>query len=109
MVPIQRKQRRLFMDELEHTVYILKCNDNTLYTGYTNDLEHRLKMHDSGKGAKYTRGRGPFQVVFVEKFPTKENAMQREYEIKQLTRKGKFQLIRDTLKEVMKNEHSKEL
>ncbi|SET74282.1 putative endonuclease [Oceanobacillus limi] len=97
------------MDELEHTVYILKCNDNTLYTGYTNDLEHRLKMHDSGKGAKYTRGRGPFQVVFVEKFPTKENAMQREYEIKQLTRKGKFQLIRDTLKEVMKNEHSKEL
>ncbi|HLR51958.1 MAG TPA: GIY-YIG nuclease family protein [Candidatus Avamphibacillus sp.] len=92
----------------EHIVYILKCKDNTLYTGYTNDLEHRLKMHQSGKGAKYTRGRGPFQVMFVEKYPTKEEAMKREYQIKQLTRKGKFQLIRDKLKEVVHNEHSKE-
>ncbi|MUK88089.1 GIY-YIG nuclease family protein [Ornithinibacillus sp. L9] len=97
------------MDDLIHTVYILKCKDDTLYTGYTNDLEHRLQMHESGKGAKYTRGRGPFQVLFVEKFPTKEKAMKREYEIKQLTRKGKYQLIRDKLKEVMQYEHSKEL
>lgn len=109
MEPIQMKQRRLFMTEEEHTVYILKCNDNTLYTGYTNDLEHRLKMHESGKGAKYTRGRGPFQVMFVERYPTKEAAMKREYEIKQLTRKGKFQLIRDKLKEVMHYADSKEL
>jgi putative endonuclease len=97
------------MTEPEHTVYILKCADGSLYTGYTNNLENRLKMHESGKGAKYTRGRGPFQVMFVERFLTKEAAMKREYEIKQLTRKGKFQLIRDKLKEVMQNDHTKEL
>lgn len=92
------------METNEHTVYILRCNDGSLYTGYTNDLEHRMEMHESGKGAKYTRGRGPFQVMYVEKFSTKEEALQREHGIKQLTRKGKFQLIREQLKEVMKNE-----
>ncbi|WP_174615325.1 GIY-YIG nuclease family protein [Virgibacillus ihumii] len=97
------------MEDNEHIVYILRCSDNTLYTGYTNDLEHRLVMHEEGKGAKYTRGRGPFQVLFVEKFPEKSEALQREYEIKQLTRKGKFQLIRDKLKEVMQYEGSKKL
>ncbi|WP_164670606.1 GIY-YIG nuclease family protein [Virgibacillus doumboii] len=91
----------------EHIVYILKCKDNSLYTGYTNDLEHRLAMHEEGKGAKYTRGRGPFQVVFVEKFATKEEAMQKEYQVKQLSRKEKFQLIRDKLKEVMNYENTK--
>lgn len=95
------------MTNMEHTVYILKCKDNTLYTGYTNDLDQRLKMHENGKGAKYTRGRGPFQVMYVEKFATKELAMRREYEIKQLTRKGKYQLIRDKLKEVVQNDDSK--
>ncbi|ALX49456.1 GIY-YIG nuclease family protein [Lentibacillus amyloliquefaciens] len=97
------------MENNEHVVYILKCADNTLYTGYTNDLENRIKMHEEGKGAKYTRGRGPFKVVFREQFPTKEEAMRRENEIKQLTRKGKAQLIRDKLKEVMDFENSKEL
>lgn len=97
------------MAENEHIVYILKCKDNTFYTGYTNDLEHRLKMHTEGKGAKYTRGRGPFQVVYVERFPTKETAMKREYEVKQLNRQEKLQLIRRMLKEVSSNEHSKEL
>lgn len=106
---IQRKQRRLSMTEMEHTVYMLRCRDNSLYTGYTNDLEHRLKMHESGKGAKYTRGRGPFQVVFLERFSSKEEAMKREYEIKQLTRKGKVLLIRDKLKEVMNYANTKEL
>ncbi|WP_197046652.1 GIY-YIG nuclease family protein [Oceanobacillus salinisoli] len=97
------------MDEMEHMVYILKCNDHSLYTGYTNNLEHRLKMHREGKGAKYTRGRGPFQVVYIEKFATKEEAMKKEYQIKQLGRKGKMVLIRNWLKEVMQNEGSKEL
>ncbi len=97
------------MDANEHTVYILKCKDNTLYTGYTNDLEHRKAMHEQGKGAKYTRGRGPFQVVFVERFSTKEEALQKEYQVKQLTRKGKFQLIRDKLKEVIQYEHTEKL
>lgn len=77
-----------------HLVYILKCNDGTYYTGYTNDLSRRLKMHESGKGAKYTRGRGPFEVVYKEYFPTKEQAMKREYEIKQLTRFEKEQLMK---------------
>ncbi|HLR08599.1 MAG TPA: GIY-YIG nuclease family protein [Bacillota bacterium] len=79
-----------------HLVYILQCGDGTLYTGYTTDLDHRLKMHASGKGAKYTRGRGPFIVVFTERFATKTEAMQREYEIKRLTRKQKWKLIRET-------------
>ena len=106
---IQMKQRILFMEDHEHIVYMLKCKDNTLYTGYTNDLEKRLKMHTSGKGAKYTRGRGPFQVVFIEKFPSKEAALKKEYQIKQLSRKRKFELIRDKLKEVMQFEHTKKL
>ncbi|RLL41698.1 GIY-YIG nuclease family protein [Oceanobacillus piezotolerans] len=97
------------MDENEHMVYILKCGDNSLYTGYTNDLDHRLKMHREGKGAKYTKGRGPFQVVYIEKFPTKEEAMKKEYQIKQLKKKGKLLLIRNWLKEVMKNEQSEKL
>lgn len=97
------------MDDKEHLVYILRCKDNSLYTGYTNDLENRLKAHQDGKGAKYTRGRGPFQVVYIEKFDTKEEALKREYDIKQLKRKGKLLLIQNWLKEVVQNENSKEL
>ncbi|WP_028781763.1 GIY-YIG nuclease family protein [Thalassobacillus devorans] len=76
-----------------HFVYILKCKDDTLYTGYTNDLEQRLAKHESGKGAKYTRGRGPFELVFYERFPTKIAAMQREFQIKQWSRSKKEALI----------------
>lgn len=76
-----------------HTVYMLRCKDDTLYTGYTNDLSHRMKMHESGKGAKYTRGRGPLQIVHTEYYETKEEAMQREYEIKQLSKQQKLLLI----------------
>lgn len=93
----------------EHVVYILKCNDNSFYTGYTNDLANRVKMHTEGKGAKYTRGRGPFQVVYIEKFETKEQAMQREYRIKRLERKEKVELIRNWLKEVMKSDNPEKL
>lgn len=81
------------MEDKEHLVYMLKCKDNTLYTGYTNNLPHRLKMHVEGKGAKYTRGRGPFEVVYTEAFVTKEEAMRKEYQIKQLTRLEKQALI----------------
>ncbi|WP_188456164.1 GIY-YIG nuclease family protein [Virgibacillus oceani] len=97
------------MADKEHVVYILKCRDNTLYTGYTNDLSKRLSMHEEGKGAKYTRGRGPFEIVFVKSFVTKEEAMQSEYAIKQLSRRQKDQLIRMTKKEGNRNERSKEL
>ncbi|WP_339230763.1 GIY-YIG nuclease family protein [Oceanobacillus sp. FSL K6-2867] len=93
----------------EHVVYILCCKDGSLYTGYTNNLDRRLSMHESGKGAKYTRGRGPFQVVFVEQFTTKEAAMQQEYRIKQLSRTEKMLLIQKWQKETLQNEHSKEL
>ena len=57
---------------MKNVTYILKCSDNSLYTGWTNDIKHRLKMHNEGKGAKYTRGRGPVQLVYLEEFDTKQ-------------------------------------
>ena len=78
---------------MKNVTYILKCNDNSLYTGWTNDITHRLKMHNEGKGAKYTRGRGPVELVYLEEFETKQEAMSREAKIKRLTRKGKLLLI----------------
>lgn len=74
-------------------VYILKCNDDTLYTGWTNNLEKRIKMHSNGTGAKYTKGRGPLVLVYHEEFDEKRDAMRREYEIKKLTREKKLELI----------------
>ena len=74
-------------------IYILKCVDNTLYTGYTNNLEKRIKVHNSGKGAKYTKCRLPVELVYFEQYETKSEAMKREYAIKQLTKKEKLQLI----------------
>lgn len=76
-----------------HYVYILRCGDETLYTGYTTDIERRVEEHQSGTGAKYTRGRGPFELVHVEEYQTRSAAMSREYEIKQLARETKEQLI----------------
>ncbi|MBQ7557690.1 MAG: GIY-YIG nuclease family protein [Lachnospiraceae bacterium] len=68
---------------MEHFVYILKCCDGTLYTGYTTDVERRLKEHNSSdRGAKYTRGRRPCVLVHIEQFPSKEEALKREYFIK---------------------------
>ncbi|CUO37446.1 GIY-YIG nuclease family protein [Clostridium disporicum] len=74
-------------------VYILRCNDDSLYTGWTNNLEKRLKAHSSGKGAKYTKARLPVDIVYYEEFEDKIDAMKREYEIKQLKRKEKLELI----------------
>src|SRR5690625_2234770 len=93
IIHIQKKLRLLFMSNRTHFVYILKCNDGTFYTGYTIDLENRLTMHQTGKGAKYTRGKGPFQLVFTEEYATKSEALKREYLIKQLTRQQKIELI----------------
>lgn len=75
-------------------VYIVECSDGTYYTGWTNDLEKRIAMHSNGKGAKYTRGRGPVKLIYNEKFENKKDAMKREYEIKQLTRSQKQKLIK---------------
>ena len=73
--------------------YILKCKDGTLYTGWTNNLDKRLKDHNDGKGAKYTKARRPVELVYYEEFESKEEAMKREYAIKQLTRKQKEELV----------------
>ena len=72
---------------------MLKCSDGTLYTGWTNDLEKRVEAHNSGKGAKYTKARRPVELAYYEEFETKEQAMKREYAIKQLVRKEKHELI----------------
>ena len=71
----------------ENYTYILRCADGTYYCGWTNNLDRRLKAHNEGKGAKYTRSRRPVALVYYEAFSTKEEAMRREYEIKQLPRK----------------------
>lgn len=106
---IQTKRRRLFMETEKHVVYILKCNDGTFYTGYTNNFLKRLQAHNEGKGAKYTRGRGPCKAVFLEEHSTKQEAMQREYAIKQLSRQEKVVLIQAKLKEMVKDANSEEL
>ena len=74
-------------------VYIIKCKDGSLYTGWTNNLKKRFKDHCEGKGAKYTKGRGPLELVFFEEYEDKKEAMKREYAIKQLSRKEKNKLI----------------
>ena len=73
--------------------YIVTCSDGTLYTGWTNNIEKRMRCHNSGKGAKYTKPRLPVTLSYYEEFETKEEAMRREYEVKQMTRQKKLQLI----------------
>ena len=70
-------------------VYILRCADNTLYTGWTNDIDARIKAHNEGRGAKYTRSRRPAMLVYLEELPTKSEALRRECAIKKLTRAQK--------------------
>lgn len=78
-------------------VYILECCDKSLYTGYTNHLEKRIKAHNEGKGAKYTKGRRPVSLVYFESFQTKSEALKREYAIKQFSRKKKLELIKSSI------------
>ena len=73
--------------------YIVKCRDNTYYTGWTKDLDRRMKAHNSGTGAKYTRSRRPVRLVYYEAYRTKEEAMRREAAIKKLSRPQKERLI----------------
>ena len=73
-------------------VYILKCNDGTLYTGITNNLERRLKAHEAGKGTKYTRGRGPFELIYKEYGMDRAQASRREALIRALSRSEKLSL-----------------
>ena len=74
-------------------VYIVKCQDNTFYTGWTTDLVKRINAHNHGKGAKYTKARRPVELVYFEEYTEKSLALKREYAIKQMTRKEKELLI----------------
>ncbi|MDD3364633.1 MAG: GIY-YIG nuclease family protein [Syntrophomonas sp.] len=74
-------------------VYILKCRDKTYYTGYTVDIDRRLQEHQEGLASKYTRGRTPVELVYIESQASKSEAMQREYQIKRLTKAEKQRLI----------------
>ena len=75
-------------------VYILECRDGTFYTGWTNDIEKRLKSHNAGTASKYTRGRTPVKLVYLENLPTREQALSREAQIKKLEKKDKLALIK---------------
>ena len=79
----------------DHFVYVLRCADESLYTGYTTDVERRVDEHDRGDGAKYTRGRTPVELVHVEAFDSQSAAMSREWEVKQLSRAEKEALVDD--------------
>ena len=74
-------------------VYMLRCGDGTLYTGVPDNVERRLAAHRSGRGAKYTRGRGPLELVYQEQVPDKSAALRREYQIKRLPKQEKEGLI----------------
>lgn len=73
--------------------YIIKCSDNTYYTGWTNDLKKRINAHNKGQGGKYTKSRFPVSLVYFEEFPTKQEAQRREYAIKKMKRHQKIKLI----------------
>jgi putative endonuclease len=74
-------------------IYIVRCDDNSLYTGYTTNIEERIKKHNAGKGARYTRGRTPVKLVYMEEVADKSAALKREYAIKQYSKKQKEQLV----------------
>ncbi|MBQ0140442.1 MAG: GIY-YIG nuclease family protein [Kurthia sp.] len=79
----------------KHYMYVLRCSDDTLYTGYTNNIEKRMLTHNSGKGAKYTRSRLPIQCIYFEQFETKSQAMSAEYFFKKKTRQQKLSYIEE--------------
>ena len=81
------------MAENQWYVYILRCVDDTLYTGITTDPQRRLKQHNAGTGAKYTRGRGPVEMVYCEPAESYSDALRREYAIKQLSKEEKEKLF----------------
>lgn len=86
------------MKEGSNFTYMLRCNDGSFYIGWTNDLEKRVTAHNAGKGAKYTLSRRPVELVYYEAFQTKQEAMSREWHLKQLTRKEKEALLLHTKK-----------
>jgi len=88
-----KEEGPILSDEKNWCVYILQCADHTLYTGMTDDMDRRLAAHNEGRGAKYTRGRGPVHLVYREPCSSRSEALKREYAIKRLTREQKLMLI----------------
>ncbi len=78
---------------MSYFTYILQCADESFYTGFTNDLNRRVKVHNAGKGAKYTKSRLPVRLVYFEEYETEHEARSREWHIKKLTRQEKTALI----------------
>lgn len=94
---IPPRSEGFYMETNHHYFYVLTCKDGSLYGGYTNNLERRIKLHNEGKGAKYTRGRGPVELTYCQEFADKGAALKAEYQFKQLTRRKKEEfLIRET-------------
>lgn len=88
--------------ENNHYFYVLECRDESYYAGYTNHLEKRVATHNAGKGAKYTKARGPVKCIYYETFETKQQAMSAEYAFKQLTRTKKIEYMRRATSEITK-------
>jgi putative endonuclease len=83
------------MDLQENFTYMLRCCDGSFYIGWTNDIQARVAAHNAGKGAKYTRARRPVELVYYEKFATKQEAMSREWHLKKLTHEQKRLLLHE--------------
>ena len=86
---------KIFNGDKMNYVYILKCSDGSLYTGWTNDLEKRLAAHNSKKGAKYTKSRTPVSLFYREELPDKSSALKREAQIKKMSRRKKLRLAEE--------------
>ncbi len=86
------------MNEKKHYVYILKCKDESLYTGWTTDLDARIRVHNDGSGAKYTRSRLPVELAYYEIEQDRSAALKREAQIKKMSRAEKLSLIRNEIK-----------
>ncbi|AKL98375.1 GIY-YIG nuclease family protein [Endomicrobium proavitum] len=95
-MPKTKSSKRKRKPQTNYT-YILKCADDTLYTGWTNNIDKRLQAHNSGKGCKYTRTRCPVELAYCEIFKTKQEAQSREFAIKKLSRKEKQTLINNCI------------
>ena len=92
LVPALFSEKEMQMESIWY-LYILRCKDDTLYTGITTDVEKRLEAHRSGRGAKYTRGRAPLELVYRETCGSHSDALKREHQIKALSREDKQKLI----------------
>lgn len=82
---------------MRYFTYIVECSNGTLYTGWTDDVDARIRKHNAGQGGKYTRSFGPVSLVACWEFPTKSEAMRFEFQIKQLTKASKVKLIESTV------------